>query len=158
MKYIAYIWYIGSKTPKGQSHSNWCHRTESAVSVRAKYGFEPISIIIPRTIRIYRAKRLDWASNAATFFISSDRFVYFTRIENTQDIDYDLIIQDDGYWWQARKEFERVSRAGLIPSRALQERRIIHERTKREASGDTISKTWSEICLSICFLFVVAFI
>lgn len=32
--------------------------------------------------------------------------------------------------WQARKEGDRNMRAGLIPSRALQERRIIHERTQ----------------------------
>lgn len=48
--------------------------------------------------------------------------------------------KDDAYWWQARKEVERTSRAGLIPSRALQERRIIHERTQAEASGDSKSK------------------
>lgn len=30
--------------------------------------------------------------------------------------------------WQARKEGDRNMRAGLIPSRALQERKIIHER------------------------------
>lgn len=30
--------------------------------------------------------------------------------------------------WQARREGDRVMRAGLIPSRALQEGRIIHER------------------------------
>lgn len=33
--------------------------------------------------------------------------------------------------WQARKEGDRNMRAGLIPSRALQERRIIHERTQK---------------------------
>lgn len=41
-----------------------------------------------------------------------------------------IVGQDDNYWWQARKEIERTARAGLIPSRALQERRIIHERTQ----------------------------
>jgi len=30
--------------------------------------------------------------------------------------------------WQARKEGDRNMRAGLIPSKALQERKIIHER------------------------------
>lgn len=30
--------------------------------------------------------------------------------------------------WQARREGDKVMRAGLIPSRALQEGRIIHER------------------------------
>ncbi|XP_055319488.1 MAGUK p55 subfamily member 7 isoform X1 [Sitodiplosis mosellana] len=56
-----------------------------------------------------------------------------------------IVGQDDGYWWQARKECERTSRAGLIPSRALQERRIIHERTQKETNGDTKSS-----CASIC--------
>ncbi|XP_048005686.1 MAGUK p55 subfamily member 7 [Leguminivora glycinivorella] len=39
-----------------------------------------------------------------------------------------IVSQDDAYWWQARREGERIMRAGLIPSRALQEGRIIHER------------------------------
>ncbi|XP_014262002.1 MAGUK p55 subfamily member 7 isoform X2 [Cimex lectularius] len=43
-----------------------------------------------------------------------------------------IVSQDDGYWWQARKEGDRNMRAGLIPSRALQERRIIHERQTEE--------------------------
>ena len=30
--------------------------------------------------------------------------------------------------WQARREHDRSMRAGLIPSRALQERRIVEER------------------------------
>lgn len=41
-----------------------------------------------------------------------------------------IVSQDDAYWWQARKEGDRNMRAGLIPSRALQERRIIHDRTQ----------------------------
>lgn len=51
-----------------------------------------------------------------------------------------IVSQDDAYWWQARKENERTARAGLIPSRALQERRIIHERTQKEPNGDSKSK------------------
>ncbi|XP_048488661.1 MAGUK p55 subfamily member 7 isoform X2 [Plutella xylostella] len=39
-----------------------------------------------------------------------------------------IVSQDDAYWWQARKEGDKIMRAGLIPSRALQEGRIIHER------------------------------
>ncbi|XP_061398853.1 MAGUK p55 subfamily member 7 [Musca vetustissima] len=58
-----------------------------------------------------------------------------------------IVSQDDSYWWQARRESERTARAGLIPSRALQERRIIHERTQREI-GDGESKKGS--CTSIC--------
>ncbi|XP_022223281.2 MAGUK p55 subfamily member 7 isoform X4 [Drosophila obscura] len=45
-----------------------------------------------------------------------------------------IVAQDDAYWWQARREHERTARAGLIPSRALQERRIIHERTQRDGN------------------------
>ncbi|XP_034478749.1 MAGUK p55 subfamily member 7 isoform X3 [Drosophila innubila] len=45
-----------------------------------------------------------------------------------------IVAQDDAYWWQARKDHERSARAGLIPSRALQERRILHERTQRESN------------------------
>lgn len=51
-----------------------------------------------------------------------------------------IVSQDDAYWWQARKESERTARAGLIPSRALQERRIIHERTQKETNSSD-SKT-----------------
>lgn len=50
-----------------------------------------------------------------------------------------IVSQDDAYWWQARKESERTARAGLIPSRALQERRIIHERSQME-TNDADSK------------------
>ncbi|XP_054739081.1 MAGUK p55 subfamily member 7 isoform X1 [Anastrepha obliqua] len=58
-----------------------------------------------------------------------------------------IVSQDDAYWWQARKESERTARAGLIPSRALQERRIIHERSQLEPN-DADSKKGS--CASIC--------
>ncbi|KAH8371782.1 hypothetical protein KR093_008821 [Drosophila rubida] len=58
-----------------------------------------------------------------------------------------IVAQDDAYWWQARKDHERSARAGLIPSRALQERRILHERTQRE-SNDMDSKPGS--CASLC--------
>ncbi|KAF2883399.1 hypothetical protein ILUMI_22774 [Ignelater luminosus] len=47
-----------------------------------------------------------------------------------------IVCQDDAYWWQARKEGDRNMRAGLIPSRALQERRIIHERTQAQKDND----------------------
>ncbi|XP_041987679.1 MAGUK p55 subfamily member 7 isoform X1 [Aricia agestis] len=39
-----------------------------------------------------------------------------------------IVSQDDAYWWQARREGDRIMRAGLIPSRALQEGRILHDR------------------------------
>merc|ERR1711884_121664 len=48
-----------------------------------------------------------------------------------------IVSQDDPYWWQARKEQDRNMRAGLIPSRALQERRIVHERN--ELNGESES-------------------
>ncbi|CAH1113049.1 unnamed protein product [Psylliodes chrysocephalus] len=47
-----------------------------------------------------------------------------------------IVSQDDAYWWQARKEGDRNMRAGLIPSRALQERRIIHDRTQTNKKGE----------------------
>uniref|UniRef100_A0A6P7F041 MAGUK p55 subfamily member 7 isoform X1 n=1 Tax=Diabrotica virgifera virgifera TaxID=50390 RepID=A0A6P7F041_DIAVI len=47
-----------------------------------------------------------------------------------------IVSQDDAYWWQARKEGDRNMRAGLIPSRALQERRIIHDRTQTNKNGE----------------------
>ncbi len=33
-----------------------------------------------------------------------------------------IVSQDDANWWQARKEGDRNMRAGLIPSRGLQEK------------------------------------
>lgn len=51
-----------------------------------------------------------------------------------------IVSQDDAYWWQARREGEKTTRAGLIPSRALQERRIIHERTQKDSNDDSKSK------------------
>ncbi|CAG9857999.1 unnamed protein product [Phyllotreta striolata] len=47
-----------------------------------------------------------------------------------------IVSQDDAYWWQARREGDRNMRAGLIPSRALQERRIIHDRTQTDKNED----------------------
>ncbi|XP_020282139.1 MAGUK p55 subfamily member 7 isoform X2 [Pseudomyrmex gracilis] len=43
-----------------------------------------------------------------------------------------IVSQDDAYWWQARREGDRNMRAGLIPSRALQERRLLFERMQKE--------------------------
>ncbi|XP_021956752.1 MAGUK p55 subfamily member 7 isoform X3 [Folsomia candida] len=40
-----------------------------------------------------------------------------------------IVSQDDVYWWQARREGDRTMRAGLIPSRSLQEKRILMVRT-----------------------------
>ncbi|XP_017887928.1 MAGUK p55 subfamily member 7 isoform X4 [Ceratina calcarata] len=47
-----------------------------------------------------------------------------------------IVSQDDAYWWQARREGDRNMRAGLIPSRALQERRIILERQQSVKTDD----------------------
>ncbi|CAO1330633.1 unnamed protein product [Diamesa serratosioi] len=58
-----------------------------------------------------------------------------------------IVSQDDAYWWQARKEVDKTTRAGLIPSRALQERRIIHERTQVVKEPNSESKS---SCTSIC--------
>ncbi|KAI5735141.1 hypothetical protein M8J77_014757 [Diaphorina citri] len=49
-----------------------------------------------------------------------------------------VVSQDDAYWWQARKEGDKNMRAGIIPSKALQERKILHERSLME-NGDTNS-------------------
>merc|ERR1719438_64392 len=47
-----------------------------------------------------------------------------------------IVSQDDPYWWQARREQDRNMRAGLIPSRALQEKRILHERSEKQAERE----------------------
>ena len=36
-----------------------------------------------------------------------------------------IVNQDDASWWQARKEGEIIGRAGLIPSKQLQERFVV---------------------------------
>jgi hypothetical protein len=43
--------------------------------------------------------------------------------------------------WQARKEGDKNMRAGIIPSKALQERKILHERSLME-NGDTNSSEY----------------
>ncbi|XP_032456939.1 MAGUK p55 subfamily member 7 isoform X4 [Nasonia vitripennis] len=47
-----------------------------------------------------------------------------------------IVCQDDAHWWQARKEGDRNMRAGLIPSRALQEHRIIMQRQHLQEKSD----------------------
>nr|CAD7263660.1 unnamed protein product [Timema shepardi] len=55
-----------------------------------------------------------------------------------------IVSQDDAYWWQARREGDRNMRAGLIPSRALQERRILHERSQQEKpKSEEDTEAWS---------------
>ncbi|XP_046734664.1 MAGUK p55 subfamily member 7-like isoform X5 [Diprion similis] len=48
-----------------------------------------------------------------------------------------IVTQDDSHWWQARREGDRNMRAGLIPSRALQERNIVLERQLKEKSDES---------------------
>ncbi|XP_068209060.1 MAGUK p55 subfamily member 7-like isoform X3 [Palaemon carinicauda] len=49
-----------------------------------------------------------------------------------------IVTQEDPYWWQARREGDRNMRAGLIPSRQLQERRILSQRQEQAANGQRI--------------------
>lgn len=58
--------------------------------------------------------------------------------------------------WQARREGDRNMRAGLIPSRALQERRILHERSQQDKKTEegeigTSGKSFKE-CIFITLL------
>uniref|UniRef100_A0A2P2I157 MAGUK p55 subfamily member 7-like n=2 Tax=Hirondellea gigas TaxID=1518452 RepID=A0A2P2I157_9CRUS len=46
-----------------------------------------------------------------------------------------IVAQDDPFWWQARREGDRSMRAGLIPSRQLQERRIAAQRAEGKAKA-----------------------
>eukprot|EP00095_Tigriopus_kingsejongensis_P012411 maker-scaffold1642_size32345-snap-gene-0.10 protein:Tk12411 transcript:maker-scaffold1642_size32345-snap-gene-0.10-mRNA-1 annotation:"AGAP010230-PA" len=39
-----------------------------------------------------------------------------------------IVSQDDYLWWQARKDEDRKTGTGLIPSRGLQEKRILKQR------------------------------
>ncbi|KAJ6643341.1 MAGUK p55 subfamily member 7 [Pseudolycoriella hygida] len=60
-----------------------------------------------------------------------------------------IVSQDDPCWWQARKETERTGGAGLIPSRPLQERRIMHERSQKY-KDDSKTQSVEGSCASIC--------
>ena len=60
--------------------------------------------------------------------------------------------------WQARRENDPSMYTGLIPSRALQEKRIIHERNQRENSDESTyknvmraSKNFTNNCGTIFF-------
>lgn len=64
-------------------------------------------------------------------FISLTNKIIFNVLTIQINI-YDLIIIF--YRWQARREGDKNMRAGLIPSRALQERRIIHDRQSKPKS------------------------
>ncbi|KAL7633063.1 UNVERIFIED_CONTAM: hypothetical protein RMT77_016639 [Armadillidium vulgare] len=56
-----------------------------------------------------------------------------------------IVTQDDPYWWQARKEGDRNMRAGLIPSRQLQERRILSARQQLKGSNGQSSSGGSSV-------------
>ncbi|XP_043286648.1 MAGUK p55 subfamily member 7 isoform X2 [Venturia canescens] len=60
-----------------------------------------------------------------------------------------IVSEDDTYWWQARREGDRNMRAGLIPSRALQERKIIWERQMKAKSDDDQSNNLSLCSVSV---------
>uniref|UniRef100_A0ABD2WS83 MAGUK p55 subfamily member 7 n=1 Tax=Trichogramma kaykai TaxID=54128 RepID=A0ABD2WS83_9HYME len=60
-----------------------------------------------------------------------------------------IVCQDDAHWWQARKEGDRNMRAGLIPSRALQEHRITVQRQKREKRDENEDDTLSLCSISV---------
>uniref|UniRef100_A0A1B6EYV1 MAGUK p55 subfamily member 7 n=2 Tax=Proconiini TaxID=565685 RepID=A0A1B6EYV1_9HEMI len=63
-----------------------------------------------------------------------------------------IVSQDDAYWWQARREGDRDMRAGLIPSRALQERRILHERAHDKSSKEDVELSGGVGgCVSVCY-------
>lgn len=64
--------------------------------------------------------------------------------------------QDDSYWWQARREGDRNMRAGLIPSRALQERRIIIERQQKDKTDDSQDNLSKKIIIKFYFSFIIA--
>lgn len=109
---------------------------ESKVRVRAHFDYFPENDpYIP-----CKEAGLGFVRGEVLHIVSQVRQVdQFWRIPEGK-LTLNWIFQDDAYWWQARKENDRSSRAGLIPSRALQERRIIHERTQKEPNGDTKSK------------------
>ncbi|KAG8335987.1 MAGUK p55 sub member 7 [Homalodisca vitripennis] len=65
-----------------------------------------------------------------------------------------IVSQDDAYWWQARREGDRDMRAGLIPSRALQERRILHERAHDKSSKEGLDSIMSTF-FSILLFFII---
>lgn len=60
----------------------------------------------------------------------------FILTKKSTRINFILISTFSTFRWQSRKEGDRNMRAGLIPSRALQEKRIIAERTKAAQIGE----------------------
>lgn len=62
-----------------------------------------------------------------------------------------IVNQDDGEWWQARREGDRTTRAGLIPSRAHQERMILRERSQIGKRTDQGPESPTGLCLVSAF-------
>ncbi|KAK3921117.1 MAGUK p55 subfamily member 7 [Frankliniella fusca] len=62
-----------------------------------------------------------------------------------------IVNQDDGEWWQARREGDRTTRAGLIPSRAHQERMILRERSQIGKRVDQGPESPTGLCLVSAF-------
>uniref|UniRef100_T1JH09 MAGUK p55 subfamily member 7 n=1 Tax=Strigamia maritima TaxID=126957 RepID=T1JH09_STRMM len=80
------------------------HSRESKVRVRAAFDFDP-------------RKDLDIPCREAGLPFHKGEVMH-------------IVNQDDPNWWQARKEGDRNVRAGLIPGRLLQERRILNARNE----------------------------
>lgn len=125
----------------------------SWVSARVKFVWKLTSITTLTMILTSRVKKLVLLSRVVIYCTSSRRFFLFKFFERLWFHSV-VILQDDAYWWQARKEVDKTTRAGLIPSRALQERRIIHERNQaaKETNG---SESKSELNLSLSILFLL---
>ncbi|XP_034255625.1 MAGUK p55 subfamily member 7 isoform X3 [Thrips palmi] len=62
-----------------------------------------------------------------------------------------IVNQDDGEWWQARRDGDRTTRAGLIPSRAHQERMILRERSQIGKRTDQGPESPTGLCLVSAF-------
>lgn len=100
---------------------------ESKVRVKALFDYNPDNDpYIP-----CKEAGLEFKKGEVLHIVSQVSFYNFTDKLNWRKF---LLIFKDDHWWQARKEFDKLTRAGLIPSRSLQERRIIHERN--QASKD----------------------
>lgn len=126
--------------------SSWYQMIARWVNVKVKFVSKRILTITPTTILTYPARRLDLVSNVAIFCTLCHKWVDYSSwfLDVTKwKLNYCWIFKDDAYWWQARKEVDKTTRAGLIPSRSLQERRIIHERNqtvKDSSSAESKSK------------------
>lgn len=100
----------------------------------------------------YPAARLASVFKKAMFYILCHRMMPIGKNMHLNEIVY-LIFYLCLFRWQARKEFDKTTRAGLIPSRALQERRIMHERSQMAREMST-SESKSELNLLDFYLFL----